>query len=76
MIIFLSEHLKAEICRIRNINKSIEKKKIRRRECPVGRCACRYCRESERIRRIRRYRKIRKLSDSKRIRIIRRTDIR
>ena len=29
MIIFLPKYLKAEICRVRNINKSIEKKKIR-----------------------------------------------
>ena len=73
---FLPKHLEAEIYEIRNINKSIEKKKIGRRECPVGRCEYRYCRRSRRIKRIRRCRKFRKLSNNKEVRRIRRTDIR
>ena len=76
MIMFLLKHLNAEVCRIRNINKFIKKKKIRRRECPERGCKCRHCGRGRRIRRIRRYRKFRKLGDSERIRRIRRTDIR
>ena len=73
---FLPKHLEVEVCRIRNINKSIEKEKIRREECPVGRCRCRHCKRNRRIKRIRRYKKFRKLSNNERIRRIRRTNIR
>ena len=70
MIMFLLKHFKIKIYRIRNINKFIEKKKIRRREYPARRCGCRH------YRRIRRCRKFRKLSNNERIRRIRRTNIR
>ena len=73
---FLSKHLESEVCGIRNINKSIEKEKIRRREYPVERCRCRYCERNRRIKGIRRCRKFRKLSNGERVRRVRRTDIR
>ena len=73
---FLSKHLEAEVCEIRNINKFIEKEKIRRGEYPVGRCRCRYCERKGRVKRIRRCRKFRKLSNGERVRRVRRTDIR
>ena len=82
MIIFLPKYLKAEVCGIRNRNKSIEKKKIRRKKCPVRRCRCGYYRRSGRIRRIRRIRRVRrcrkfrKLGNGEGVRRIRETNIR
>ena len=76
MIIFLPKYLEAEVCRIGNIDKFIEKKKIRRGEYPAGRCRCRYCRKDRRIKRIRRCRKFRKLGNGKRVRRVRKIDIR
>ena len=73
---FLPKHLEVEICGIRNINKFIEKEKIRRGECPAGRCECGHCRRNGRIKGIRRCRKFRKLSNSKSVRRVRRIDIR
>ena len=73
---FLPKHLEVEICRIRNINKSIEKEKIRREECPARRCRCRHCGKNRRIKRIKRCRKFRKLSNSERVRRVRRINIR
>ena len=73
---FLPKHLEAEVCRIGNIDKSIEKKKIRREECPAGRCRCGHCRRDRRIKGIRRCRKFRKLGNGERVRRVRGTDIR
>ena len=73
---FLPKHLEVEVCGIRNINKSIEKEKIRRGECPAGRCKCGHCGRNGRIKEIRRCRKFRKLSNGKSVRRVRRIDIR
>ena len=73
---FLPKHLEVEVCGIRNIDKSIEKEKIRRGEYPVGRYRYRYCRRDRRIKRIRRCRKFRKLGNGKRVRRVRKIDIR
>ena len=73
---FLPKHLEVEVYRIRNIDKSIEKEKIRREECPAERCRCGHCRRNGRIKGIRRNRKFRKLGNGERVRRVRRMDIR
>ena len=73
---FLPKHLEAEVCGIRNINKSIEKEKIRRREYPAERCECRYCERNRRIKEVRRCRKFRKLGNDERVRRVKRINIR
>ena len=73
---FLPKYLEVEVCRIRNIDKSIEKEKIRREECPAGRCGCGHCGRDRRIKRIRRCRKFRELGNGERVRRVRGTDIR